>query len=639
MTEPNLALVFNVLNHIGATANHKIQSFWTHWKNWQRQMSHDLGLLRRPVRHMRGDWPRTLRRMRRKVRNWRIARVVQNVASAASHLVGSTVVRIFFWYCTVSVIIWIAVLMYVSFYYAYMPTMSHVRPVFLHFNSQCENSVEKGLCSYPEANLSLSSSERTLMRGQRYRVLLDLEMPHSPVNERLGMFMVKVAFLSESGKVLASSERSGMLHYQSSLLQSLNTVFYSLPMVLGISEEKQNVQITLFENYVEDSFHPAVGAHVVVLAKKIEIYSAALRIEAHFVGLRYVMKNWPVTSACMAIIINFLIISSVFFFAYSAFSPEDSFDEGEQPARPEDWGDGSTEEQGTICDRRTVQGESETESLDTASRQPSPGMPNAADVRGHGQSDGGMIRWASFPSCRWDLSFQGQERSSELHSSRSLNKGSLHYHSNDHVGFQDLPLSSSLRIQNDSYYVLSYRGGRARRGRGQRYGHDGPENGIPVSRTGSERRSPVMKPTTLRSRFSRMKVPEDDGLTSGSSTECVHMRTTNRRRRVKAFTSRNSSDSDDTCAKHCPRSHECMECDGISLTAPLKSRVPDGAASSSSEHLRNWTPGTLSKDESGPERSPSRGLSDNGDNDATRSKRSVSKAKARFGLSIRKFWP
>ena len=32
-----------------------------------------------------------------------------------------------------------------------------------------------------------------------------------------------------------------------------------------------------------------MGAHVVVLAKKIEIYSAALRIEAHFVGLRFVV--------------------------------------------------------------------------------------------------------------------------------------------------------------------------------------------------------------------------------------------------------------------------------------------------------------------------------------------------------------
>lgn len=351
------------------------------------------------------------------------------------------------------------------------------------------------------------------------------------------------------------------------------------------------------------------------------------------------MKNWPVTSAFVTIIINFLIISSVFFFAYSAFSPEDSFDEGEQPTRPEDWGDGSSEQQGTICDRRTVQGESETESLDTASRQPSPGIPSAADGQGLGQSDGGMVRCASFPSCRWDLSFQGQERPSGLHSSSSLNKGSLHYHSNGNVAFQDLPLSSGLRIQNDPYYVLSYRGGRARGGRGQPYGHDGPENGIPVSRTGSERRNPVVKPTTLRSRFSRNKVPEDDGLTSGSSTECVHMRTINRRRRVKAFTSRDSSDSDDACAKHCHRSHECVECDGISLTAPLKSRVPDGAASSSSEHLRNWAPGTSSKSESGPERSPSRALSDSDNNDATRSKRSFNKAKARFGLSIKKFWP
>ena len=44
-----------------------------------------------------------------------------------------------------------------------------------------------------------------------------------------------------------------MLHYQSALLQSLGTVFYSLPMVLGFSEEKQMVQINLFEEYVEDS--------------------------------------------------------------------------------------------------------------------------------------------------------------------------------------------------------------------------------------------------------------------------------------------------------------------------------------------------------------------------------------------------
>jgi len=67
------------------------------------------------------------------MRNWRIVRFVRNVAVAVSRVAGVTVVRFFFWCCTVFVIIWIAVLMYVSFYYAYMPTVSHVRPVFLLF--------------------------------------------------------------------------------------------------------------------------------------------------------------------------------------------------------------------------------------------------------------------------------------------------------------------------------------------------------------------------------------------------------------------------------------------------------------------------------------------------------------------------
>lgn len=65
--------------------------------------------------------------------NWRIVGFVRNLTLAASRLVGVTVVRFFFSCCTVFVIVWIAVLMYVSFYYAYMPTVSHIRPVFLLF--------------------------------------------------------------------------------------------------------------------------------------------------------------------------------------------------------------------------------------------------------------------------------------------------------------------------------------------------------------------------------------------------------------------------------------------------------------------------------------------------------------------------
>ena len=64
---------------------------------------------------------------------WRIVRFARDVTVGASRLVGVTVVRFFMSCCTVFVILWIAVFLYVSFYYAYMPTVSHVRPVFLLF--------------------------------------------------------------------------------------------------------------------------------------------------------------------------------------------------------------------------------------------------------------------------------------------------------------------------------------------------------------------------------------------------------------------------------------------------------------------------------------------------------------------------
>ena len=53
-----------------------------------------------------------------------------------------------------------------------------------------------------------------------------------------------------------------MLHYQSALLQSLATVFYSLPMLLGFAEEKQIVRINLFEEYVEDSVSVGTCTHL-----------------------------------------------------------------------------------------------------------------------------------------------------------------------------------------------------------------------------------------------------------------------------------------------------------------------------------------------------------------------------------------
>lgn len=390
------------------------------------------------------------------------------------------------------------------------------------------------------------------------------------------------------------------------------------------------------------------------------------------------MKNWPVTSFLVGITINFLIISSVFFFAYSAFSPE-PYSEDDEHAQPADLDTVTEEQQRALTIRRAGRREPGTETIGTATRQPSTGRLSprklgASRDQVRRQSNGGMTRCASFPSCRWDVAVQGSAASAAYHSSGSLHKHAPHYHSNDDlvgcrgcscpdgvvggsadlgrepVGFQDLPASAGSRVDRDPYYVLSFRGGRVWRSRRRPYaeGHDGTEGDdeFPMAKPGGERWFPALKPGFFRSRFPWKKVPEHGDLSS-SSTECVHTRAVNRRRRrVKTFSFHKSSDSDDGCDHggsgrefdyKCHHSHECLDCKEFTLNGPLKSRVPDGAASSS-EQLHQWAPGTMSTVDSGPisaERSPSRTLSDS-DHSAAGNKRSTNKTRARFGLSFKR---
>ncbi|XP_031567158.1 seipin-like isoform X2 [Actinia tenebrosa] len=250
------------------------------------------------------------------------ASYLKDATIGAGNVFRDTVVRFCLSFCTVVALVWVAVLMYISFYYAYMPTVHYTQPVYLQFSTDCNSRPREGLCSFPEANVSLSKGERILMRGQKYQVFLDLDMPYSPVNERLGMFMVNVNFLSNSGKVVATSSKSCMLHFRSAHLKVMYSVFMALPLIFGFTEEKQSVPVKLFENYVDDSYHPVTSVKIIIMAKHVEIYGALLRIEAQFSGLRFILFNWPITSALVCISANFIVICIIFFFAYNAFTPE-----------------------------------------------------------------------------------------------------------------------------------------------------------------------------------------------------------------------------------------------------------------------------------------------------------------------------
>lgn len=217
-------------------------------------------------------------------------------------------------------IVWLSIFLYTAFYYAYMPSMSYVRPVHLQFMSCNE---QKGICSFPSAYLQLTNKQQLLMVGQPYKVNLHLEMPESPANKDLGMFMVCAELRTRDNFLVEHACRSTMLHYRSTLLHTLTTLTFSPMLIFGSLEEKQNVVLELFGNFEEDQSNPVTAVYVEIQSRHVEFYSANIVINAHLSGLRYLMFHWPILSAITGIGTNLFFITLICVLSYLHFSTEE----------------------------------------------------------------------------------------------------------------------------------------------------------------------------------------------------------------------------------------------------------------------------------------------------------------------------
>ncbi|XP_011366957.1 seipin isoform X1 [Pteropus medius] len=220
-------------------------------------------------------------------------------------------------FCTVLLLLWVSVFLYGSFYYSYMPTVSHLSPVHFYYRTDCDSSSSL-LCSFPVANVSLAKGgrDRVLMYGQPYRVTLELELPESPVNQGLGMFLVTISCYTRGGRIISTSSRSAMLHYRSDLLQMLDTLVFSSLLLFGFAEQKQLLEVELYPEYRENSYVPTTGVIIEIHSKRIQLYGASLRIHAHFSGLRYLLYNFPMTCAFIGVASNFTFLSVIVLFSY-----------------------------------------------------------------------------------------------------------------------------------------------------------------------------------------------------------------------------------------------------------------------------------------------------------------------------------
>ncbi|XP_047481852.1 seipin-like isoform X2 [Penaeus chinensis] len=230
---------------------------------------------------------------------------------------------------TMVVMFWASVFLYTSFYFTYMPQESITWPIHFQYNA-CED--RPGICTNPEAIISVTDPARgsLLARGQKYRVVVDLEMPESTTNQKLGMFLVSMDMRSHGGETLRQASRSTMLRFKSSLLQTISTMAFAPFFLYGVQEEKQMVTVELFSQYEEDPVTPLSEVYVRLVTKHVELYGAQLRIHAVFSGLRYLMYHYPLTAAALGIGICMVFLSAVVIFSWYQFSGS----AGKQVGRP-----------------------------------------------------------------------------------------------------------------------------------------------------------------------------------------------------------------------------------------------------------------------------------------------------------------
>jgi len=199
-------------------------------------------------------------------------------------------------------LIWISILIYIILYYYLVPKVVYYQEP-LYFNFGHENIK-------PSARQSFESID-VFRRGIEYDIKITLELPESDPNKQQGMFMIVLQLLNENN-IIANFTRPCILRFKSSLLSTMETIFYSLPLVFGYSEEKQILNVdmsTPFYNLLEKE---VTEIRVQLSATQIQIYSALLHINTRLSGIKYYMYKWFIPTSIIGVSVIYFIVEIVY---------------------------------------------------------------------------------------------------------------------------------------------------------------------------------------------------------------------------------------------------------------------------------------------------------------------------------------
>ncbi|EOA40136.1 hypothetical protein CARUB_v10008844mg [Capsella rubella] len=142
---------------------------------------------------------------------------------------------------------------------------------------------------------------RVIPRDQKLDVTLSMTLPESAYNKNLGMFQVRVDFLSADGQTISSIRRPCMLRFRSEPIRLVQTFFKVVPLVTGYVSEIQTLSLKL-KGFVEKDIPTACIKIIIEQRAEFrpgagipELYDASLSVESGLPFFKKVIWKWRKT--------------------------------------------------------------------------------------------------------------------------------------------------------------------------------------------------------------------------------------------------------------------------------------------------------------------------------------------------------
>jgi len=260
----------------------------------------------------------------------------------------------------------VSAFLYATFYYAYMPVEMVDMPVHLQFQP-CEGQTADR-CSFPTALIPVGNRQQ-LLQGQAYKIRLAMEMPDSPTNEDLGMFMACINVTGKGNKRIEQSCRHSITEYRSPLLRTLETVAFAPFLLLGLMRQNQKVAVEFFQTFHPDPHSEAKAFHLELKSRLAHVTRASLHVEASLTGLRYMMYRHSWISALLGVGTNILVLLAIFTISWTGFRKSNSEALGHSGDFTEETGGEDVEEALTAGPEEVEEGLSEQVEEEVAPQQ------------------------------------------------------------------------------------------------------------------------------------------------------------------------------------------------------------------------------------------------------------------------------